>query len=141
MEPRIIGAGTAMDDPNADLYLISGVKGREPNSSWRWTEPRAEFRLHPTETKNQFLVVRYSVAGVTFQSTGPVTFSIAVEGKEVFHPRVTEFGIGVWRIPVSENLLRTDRPVAVVMEVDKFYTTPEDGARLGFQVQSIGFEP
>lgn len=130
-----------MSDAMVDSHIVSGVLGGEPGSSWRWANPRAELRFHLSEVKAQKFSIDFTIADDTYKLTGPVTMQFFLDGKKFASTHLETPGSKHFETPVPESLLKTDAPIVVAAEVDKFYTSSHDGTKLGFILTRMGFQP
>ena len=138
-EPKVVGSIISMESPHVDNYIVSGIITREPGSSWRWANPKAELRFALTETKNVKFVADFVIADDTYKLTGPVTMQFLIDGKAFASQRYDSSGEKHFETMVEPGLLRSDAPMVVAAQVDKFYESPTDGVQLGFLLIRMGF--
>lgn len=139
LEPKVVGATISMDSPHVDNYLVSGIITHEPGATWRWANPKAELRFALNETKGMKFHADFVIAEDTFKLTGPVTMKFTVDGKVLGSQRYDQHGEKHFETAVDETLLRTDAPMLVAAEVDKYFQSPQDGVKLGFLLIRMGF--
>lgn len=138
-EPRPVGAFVSMSDQDADAHILRDVSPTAEGSAWRWTFQRPELRFWLASTARQKLAVDFAIAADTFKATGPVTVSFYVNGKLLGQQRCVKAGDYHFKKTVPAEWLRTDDFTVVAAEADKLWTSPTDGARLGFILARIGF--
>ncbi len=138
-EPKVVGAIISMDSPHVDNYILSGVITREPGASWRWANEKAELRFALSETARMKFIADFVIAEDTLKETGPVTMQFAIDGKVVGRQRYDQAGEKHFETEVAEGVLRTDGPMTVTAQVDKYYQSPIDGVKLGFLLIRMGF--
>ncbi|MBS1827230.1 MAG: hypothetical protein JST93_18075 [Acidobacteria bacterium] len=138
-EPKVVGAIISMDSPHVDNYIVRGVITREPGSSWRWANPKAELRFALSGTQGVKFTADFVIADETFKITGPVVMTFTVDGKPIGSARYDKPGEKHFETAVPAALLKEDEPMMVAAEVDKFYQSPQDGAQLGFLLIRMGF--
>lgn len=138
-EPRPVGALVSMSDPYSDAHIVRDVSPAAEGSAWRWTFRRPELRFWLEQTARQKLVVDFSIAADTFKETGPVTMTFFVNGQPLGQRRCPKPGPYRFEKAVPAAWLRTDDFTLVAAEADKLWTSPADGARLGFILSRIGF--
>lgn len=138
-EPKVVGAIISMESPHVDNYIVSGVITREPGSSWRWANEKAELRFALSETERMKFVADFVIADDTFKLTGPVTMKFTIDGKMLGSERYDKPGEKHYELEAPSGLLRTDGPMTVAAEVDKYYQSETDGVKLGFLLIRMGF--
>ncbi len=108
-------------------------------AGWGWTYlvPTLQFGLKQTEQR--VFTMDFSIVPMAFHSTGPVTLSCFINGNllaKVNCPRPGEYHL---QRPVPASWLRTSEPNYVRAVLDKVWTAPADGARLGYVLLRAGF--
>ncbi len=139
-EPRVVGAVAAMDDPQVENYILSGVLPGERGSPWRWANEKAELRFQLGELKPTKFFVDYVIPDSTFKLTGPVKVSVSIDGKPAGTADVRAQGQQHLTMAVDASKFDPVTAIVVRIEVDKFYQSEHDGTRLGFMLQRAGFE-
>lgn len=138
-EPRPVGAIVTMSEQDADAHIVRDVSPAAEGVAWRWTFQRPELRFWLEETTRQRLIVDFAIAEDTFKSTGPVTVTFFVNGKTLGRQRCPKAGLYHFEKPVPAAWLRADDFTLVAAQADKLWTSPADGARLGFILSRAGF--
>jgi len=138
-EPRPVGAVVSMSDQDADAHILRDVSPAAEGSAWRWTFQRPELRFWLESKARQKLVVHFAIAADTFKVTGPVTVSFLVNGRLLGKQACPSPGDYHFEKATPAEWLRTDDFTVVAAEADKLWTSPVDGARLGFILSRMGF--
>lgn len=134
-----MGAVVTMSEQDADAHIVRDVSPAAEGAAWRWTFQRPELRFWLEETARQRLVVDFAIAADTFKATGPVTVTFFVNAKPLGQQRCPKAGQYRFGKAVPAAWLRTDDFTLVAAQADKLWTSPTDGARLGFILSRIGF--
>jgi hypothetical protein len=127
-----------MSDPETDAPIVQDIPKNE-KGPWRWAGPKPTVRILLTSVADTRLFVEYSVADATFKDTGPVKFRFLVNGQLVDEIRHTKPGAFTLDKPVPAAMLKPNAGNEIAVEVDKPWVAPQDGAKLGFILTSIGF--
>lgn len=140
-EPAVVGEVISMESPQADSHIVSGTITNEPGAKWRWCEPRLDMRFQLSATQGLKYFMDFVINENTFAKTGPVHFRFTLDGKPIGEARYDTPGIKHFEAQVDPHLLRTDQPVVVSAEADKFIAGETDRVKLAFLVVSAGFRP
>lgn len=140
-DPKPLSNFVSMSQTWADRYIVRDVVTGPPPGPSRWTFVRPELKFVLTDTKNQKLMVNFNVADATFKTTGPLTVTFFVNGQELGQQACGEAGTYHFEAPVPDGWLKAGEPTLVAAQADKLWTSPTDGARLGFLLTDIGFLP
>lgn len=128
-----------MGDPRAPEAIVRDISPRSEGVGWRWTylEPTLKFYLRQSE--GQSFVMDFSIIQNAFKDTGPVTLSCFINSRlltTVYCPRPGDYHLEK-RVPAA--WLRDRNPTIVRAVLDKVWTAPADGARLGYVLVRAGF--
>jgi hypothetical protein len=128
-----------MGDPRAVEAIVRDISATSEGVGWRWTylEPTLKFYLHQYE--DQRFVMDFSIIPIAFKATGPVTLSCFVNNRlltTVYCPRPGDYHL---EKQVPAEWLRDTNPTIVRAVLDKVWTAPADGARLGYVLVRAGF--
>jgi len=126
-----------MAQANAAAYIVRDILPGE--GAWRWTGPKPELQFFLERTVNVRFVLEYAVHEDNLRVTGPVTLSVNINGHPFRSLRHETGGRQHFEQPVPASMLRANDKNIVAIEVDKPWTSPEDGARLGFIFSGAGF--
>src|SRR5207248_11526855 len=105
----------------------------------RWAFQHPELRFKVSGTSHLIFAAEFAIPEVTFKSTGPVTITIAVNGREVGSFRATHSGDYRMQLPVPAGAVEAGKEVHVTMETRPRWISPEDGAQLSFYLRGAGF--
>ena len=124
-----------MGDPDANSYIVQGFRSESEGGAWRWAldHPVLRFTL-PDAGPLQFTML-FTLPQATFHDTGPVTLSVAINGKPF--DRIPCDHAGDYQVtrPVADSFLH--KPGVNLVAIDPSKTaTPE---KLGFVLTSAGF--
>jgi hypothetical protein len=134
-----LGNFIRMNDPNAEAYIVSDVAKSVEGGTWRWTYRRPELRFFLRRSEHLKFAMDFVVADATFQQTGPVVLSIQVNGHPLETVRCARPGERHFEAPVPSGILQPNAINTVAVESDKVWTSPQDGAILGFILIRAGF--
>jgi hypothetical protein len=135
----VAGRMFRVGDPNAASYLVKDVPNGPEGAPWRWVYERPEFRFLITDPHDLSFFMEFALPEETFKQTGPVTFSLFINGKAFTKLRFTKPGQLRLEEPVPPELLKADALNDVAIEVNPVWVAPADGAKLGFILSSAGF--
>ncbi|MBI4906462.1 MAG: hypothetical protein HY820_22725 [Acidobacteria bacterium] len=139
-EPRVVGSIVSMDDTFIENYVLSGVLPGDRGSSWRWANEKVELRFQLGDIKPVRFLLEFVIPHSTFDITGPVNMSLALNGQPAATMTVDKPGQKRWIVPVDPAQFDAITPVVALITVDKFYQSEHDGTKLGFMLQRAGFE-
>lgn len=88
--------------------------------------------------ENVHYVIDFSVAGATFKETGPVSVTFSVEDHELGTEHYNQPGQQHWEKIVPAEWLQPNTETEIGAKVDKVWTSPGDGAKLGLILTKIG---
>jgi hypothetical protein len=128
-----------MADPQATEAIVRDISTTPEGAGWRWTylEPTLKFYLHRYE--DQSFVMDFSVIKTTFKDTGPVILSCFINNRLLIKVRCPQPGDYHLEKQVPAVWLRDTNPTIVRAILDKVWTAPRDGARLGYVLVRAGF--
>jgi hypothetical protein len=128
-----------MGDPRATEAIVRDISTTSEGVGWRWTnlEPTLKFYLH--QYGDQSFVMDFSIIQMTFKDTGPVTLSCFINDRLLTTVRCPHPGDYHLEKQVPAEWLRDTTPTIVRAVLDKVWTAPSDGARLGYVLVRAGF--
>jgi len=130
-----------MNSLDARFAVLAGVDGAGSGEERKWTDDQPRFQFRVSTLAACDLYLRYSVPEVTFRQTGPVRVTIQVNGK-IFDSFVRSApGDGEYRHPADGIIAEPFEPLIVALRIDPPYVAKDDNAKLGFQLEQIGFVP
>jgi hypothetical protein len=126
-----------MSDGDADAHIVRDIP-KQQTGQWRWTgqNPTVTVTLRAAENLN--FTADFSVADVTFKSTGPIAITFLVNGKPLASVLYSAPGTYHFEKPVPAGWVEANKETTVGASVDKVWTSPNDGAKLGFILTRMG---
>lgn len=140
-EPRPVGRFVNLAENNAEAYIVRDVNRGAEGDLWRWTRKRPELRFFLDTIEHLKFKADFSIADATFKDTGPVAVSIFINGNLLDKVPCGQPGERHFEKPVPESFLRAKAMNFAALEIDKLWTSPTDGAQLGFILIRAGFAP
>ena len=128
----------AMNEPGAEAFFVRDIRALE-GGAWRWTGPRPTLRFVLRKTEGLRFSMDFSVAGITFEQTGPVTVSVLINGKLLGRQRYDTFGEYHFEKPVDPSWLKAGEDTIVEAVVEPPWVAPSDGTKLGVILSRAGF--
>ncbi len=128
-----------MADGDVDAHIVSGITAIS-GGTWRWTEQRPTVRLTVRSVENLKYTIDFTIAGATFDQTGPVTVSFFVNDHMIGSEHYTAQGNQHYETKVPDGLVEANKEVTVAAEIDKLFTPPGSGSKLGFILTRIGLK-
>jgi hypothetical protein len=125
-----------LSDPRAGDYVVRDIQHGVP-SCWTFDHPEMRFPLKPRP--NLRFTMHFRIHPRTFHDTGPVTLTVKVNGHPLGTLRCEREGSYVFDRPVPSEWLHLGEPVRVLAEADPLWTSPDDGAHLGYLIEDAGF--
>jgi len=106
--------------------------------TWRWTGQRPAIDIFMRANEGVRYVIDFALPDTTFKATGPVTVSFFVNDRLLDAVRYTEAGAKHFEKPVPAEWIPVGRESTVGAEIDKVWTAPDDGIKLGFVLVRMG---
>jgi hypothetical protein len=128
----------AFSDPDAKLHILRDV-GDDTGSGTRWTGQKPTLQFYLREVKNLKVVMDFALADVILKSTGPLTVTYFVNGRQIEKTTYTKGGQVTVEKDVRADWLVKGGVNVLSAELDKIYVAPEDQARLGLLLVRAGF--
>jgi hypothetical protein len=125
-----------MSDGDADAHIVSDILGLSGN--WRWTGQRPAVKVTLRNTEHIRYLIDFSVAEVLFKETGPITISFLVNDHVLDTIRYDQHGNQHYEKAIPSEWLEAGKETLVAASLDKVWTSPTDGARLGIILTRIG---
>ncbi len=137
-DPGTVPAFLEMGDPRAADCIVRDVSTSPEGAGWRWTYLRPVLKFHVADHHHQRFAMDFTIVETAFRSTGPVTLTCLVNDHllaRLYCPLPGEYRL---EREVPPAWLTPD-PVIVQATLDKVWTAPADGARLGYVLNRAGF--
>lgn len=126
-----------MDEPGAPARFVRDISPALAGT-WRWTGQRPAIRLFMRSNEAIKYVIDFALPEATFKTTGPVTVSYRVNDHLLDTVRYNEPGPKHFEKPVPAEWIPLETESTVSAEVDKVWTSPTDGNKLGFVLVRMG---
>lgn len=109
-----------------------------PAGGWSWTGKRPAVKVPLRRTQNVHFKIDFAVADSTFQQTGPVSITFLVNGHALETRRYSKPGEQHYEKEVPAEWLEMEKDNLASAEIDKLWTSPDDGTKLGFILIRMG---
>lgn len=126
-----------MSDGDVDAHIVSGI-APSGNPSWRWTDQRPTVRVLMRSVEHLYYTIDFTLPGVTFEQTGPVTVSFYVNDHLLGSEHYTAQGNQHFEKEIPDGWVEVDQPATVAASVDKLFVSSDDGSKLGFILSRMG---
>lgn len=136
-DPGAVGAFVVMDDLLADQYIVRDISPDRGYRRWAFLNPEMRFRVN--SAGHLKFAAEFALPEVTFQSTGPVMFSCAVNGHPLGSMHCDRAGDWRFEKPVPPEFIELGKDIHVTFEAHPRWVSPEDHAELSFFLHSAGF--
>lgn len=131
----------SMESLRAEHHIVGGIVTTEAGASWRWTTERPVLRFQLNDNHDLRFVADFVVAEATFKQTGPVTLRFLIDGKEFARQRYDQPGEKHFEAKLDPALLPVEKSFQVAIDIQPFFLSPIDGAKLGILLIRMGFTP
>ncbi len=130
--PRRVSFG----DTDANDYIVDGINGGD---AFRWTREHPQVRLLRPAGPDCTFYMKFRLAERTMEDTGPVTIQVKMNGRQFKSYRYEAAGVYLIEdpCPVSEESI--PGPTLIEAGSTPMWTSPDDGAKLGYLIQEIGY--
>jgi hypothetical protein len=128
-----------MADGDADAHIVRDIP-KQQTGPWRWTgaNPTVQVTLRSAENLN--FTADFTIADATLNSTGPVTLTFLVNDRPLDSVRYSKSGAYHFEKPVPAGWVEAQKETTVAASIDKVWTSPVDGAKLGFILTRMGLK-
>lgn len=127
-----------MSQPDADTYIVQGMREKS-EGPWRWAHDRPVLRFYLPEVGRVNFQMDFSLPENNFHQTGPVTMTLAINGRFFDRAIFNKPGQQQYSHSVPVELLHPNAVNLVAIAPDKTAGQQEGGERLGFVLTSAGF--
>ena len=125
-----------MEDVDAALHFVRDFSYGTP--AWRWTLQRPAVKIKVRTDDPLKYTIDFTLPEVTFKDTGPVTIAFTVNDRVLDRVRYTAPGYQHFEKAVPRDWIPNGQDATIGAEIDKMWTSKEDGSRLGFIITRIG---
>ena len=109
-----------------------------PAGGWSWTGKRPAVKVRLRGKQQVRYQMDFAVADATFKETGPVSVTFFVNDHVIETVRYAKPGPQHYEKAIPTEWLQPNNDNLVGAEVDKVWTSPDDGAKLGLILMRIG---
>lgn len=127
-----------MSQPDADAYIVGGMREKS-EGAWRWTHERPVLRFYLPNVGRLRFQMDFTLPENTFQETGPVTLTLALNGEVFDRLRCEKPGQQRYEHGVPPEMVRANAVNQLAITADKTAGRAAPGERLGFVLASAGF--
>lgn len=127
-----------MRDPNSSAYVVQGIADRT-EVPWRWAYEHPVLRFLVPDVGRLRFVLDFSLPERTFRETGPVTLTIALNGKRFDRARFETPGELHYSHAVAPSFLNRHGENRVAIDPEPVWLSKDDGGKLGFIISRAGF--
>ena len=127
-----------MSQPDADRYIVQGMRPKS-EGPWRWAHDHPVLRFYVPEVGRVNFQMDFSLPESNFHQTGPVTMTLAINGRFFDRVRFDKPGQQQYTHSVPVELIHPNDVNLVAITPDKTSGPPQSGERLGFVLTSAGF--
>ena len=135
--PYRISRIVEMSDGDVDAHIVRDLPTGQ-SGPWRWTGANPTVKVVPRTAENLHYVLDFSIADSTFKDTGPVTLQFFVGEQALDSARYTAAGSYHFEKALPDGWVEAGKEVTIGASIDKMWTSPVDGAKLGFILTRIG---
>ena len=109
-----------------------------PAGGWSWAGKRPTVGIRLQGNRQVYYEIDFAIADATFRATGPVSIKFLVNDHLLEEIRYDKPGPQRFEKLVPIEWLDFAKENLVTAEIDKVWTSPDDGAKLGFILNSMG---
>jgi hypothetical protein len=129
----------AMDDPDAEDYIVKDIAPASKGIYWRWSYDRPELVIQLKQTANLRAAIDFSIVAETLKTTGPVTVTLFVNGNAIVSKRYKVPADYHLEAPVAAGLAAAPGAARLAVEARPIWVSPTDGQHLGIVLIRAGF--
>lgn len=118
-------------------HIVQDIPRGEPGA-WKWTGQKPTVKVTVRNNQGLRYSIDFAIADATFKETGPVTITFSVNDHVLDSVRYTAAGEQHFEKAVPAEWIEPMKDTLVAASIDKVWTAPADGAKLGFILKSIG---
>ena len=135
--PYRISRIVEMSDGDVDSHIVRDIPTGQ-QGPWRWTGENPTVKVVPRTADNLNYTIDFSIADTTLKETGPVTLRFFVGEHALDSARYTAPGTYHFEKALPGGWVEAGKEVTVGASINKVWTSPNDGAKLGFILTRIG---
>jgi hypothetical protein len=126
-----------MEDADAPVYFVRDIQP-DLHINWRWTMQHPAVRIEVRKVEGVKYTIDLALPEVTFKDTGPVTIAFTVNDHQLDRVLYDHAGTYHFEKAVPESWLTLQQEAILGADIDKMWTSPDDGAKFGFIIRRIG---
>lgn len=126
-----------MWDPYAQSHFVQDIS-ETLTGGWRWCQQRPTVRVPVVSNRNLKYSIDFAIAEGTLKDTGPVTMSFYVNDHLLDRVRYAVAAQEHFEKAVPSDWVTAGSDAILAAEIDKVWTSKENGTRLGFILTRIG---
>src|SRR5262249_30096536 len=123
---------------DAQTHFVKDITGVLEANAWRWVGKRPTLRLRPRVNQGLLYSIEFAVPEVEMKDTGPVTMQFYVGDHLLDTVTYKDPGQKKFEKAIPPEWMTPDNDVFLSAEIDKMWTSPDNGAHLGFILTSLG---
>ena len=120
----------SMTDADAERHILSDISG-PPRAKWRWTGKRPTLQIAFGDRLALDMVMDFVLMENTMKDTGPVTVTFRVNDHKLDSVLYPQPGVQHFEKPIPEEWLVRGKEAVLEAEIDKMWSAPQDGGKLG----------
>jgi hypothetical protein len=109
-----------------------------PAGGWSWTGKRPTVKVRLRSANHVHYEIEFAIAAATFQQTGPVSVTFFVNDHVLDTLHFSKPGPQHYEKAVPAEWLVLEKDNLAGAEIDKVWTSPDDGAKLGLILNRLG---
>jgi hypothetical protein len=127
-----------MGDPRVTALIVRDISKSPEGAGWRWTFSKPAIKFPVAGIKDQRFAMDFSIVETVFRTTGPVTLSASINGHALGTFRCPHPGDFHFEAAVPDEWISGSDFALVEASLDKVWTSPSDGAKLGYILLRAG---
>lgn len=138
-DPNPLPSFFEMGDLRLNPLIVRDISTTPEGAGWRWTrvKPTLSFPLGVSAPRS--FAMDFTIIDTVFKTTGPVTLSVSINGHLLGTARCEHAGDFHFEKPVPAEWLAGSDYAVVEAAIDKFWTVPTDGTKVGYILAREGF--
>jgi hypothetical protein len=130
-----------MGDPRVNQLIVRDVSAAAEGPGWRWTREKPALRFPLPNARPPDFIIDFTLVDTVFRGTGQVTLSISIDGHLLGTVACDHPGDFHFEKSVPTEWLAGADSATVEAALNKLWTVPADGSKLGYILTREGFLP
>ena len=135
--PYRISAIVNMSDEDAETHFVRDIFSLG-TVAWRWTGKQPAVRVRIRTSEHLRYTIDFAITETTLVKTGPLTVSFLVNDRVLQRARYTRAGGQHFEKAIPAGWVTANEDATVGADIDKLWTSPENGMKLGIVLVRIG---